>query len=159
MNTKITQYLKFGKYTADCPQALLDKIPRDGLLNLDNNTVHRILKIIKQEFDPKLYKITTTHDLKTSRFISAQDILDKRQRSCGSMATVVASVFRHLGVPTKLIDGKYIKDNPDMKHAWNEIYFLSQDKFVSFDITRSDFEITDWHIREGEYIDWEELVL
>ena len=107
-NKKIKKYLKFGKYTLDCPKYLLDKIKKEDLSNIDQEVVHRIFKIIRQEFDPRVHKVNIVNDFTKSRFISAQDALDNRQYSCGSLATVVASIFRTLGVPTKLIDGKYI---------------------------------------------------
>ncbi|MBT4516978.1 MAG: transglutaminase domain-containing protein [Candidatus Komeilibacteria bacterium] len=156
-NKKIKKYLKFGKYTLDCPKYLLDKIKKEDLSNIDQEVVHRIFKIIRQEFDPRVHKVNIVNDFTKSRFISAQDALDNRQYSCGSLATVVASIFRTLGVPTKLIDGKYIKDNSNMKHAWNELYFLNEDKFLPFDVTKPNFEISEYHIKEGEHIDWDEL--
>ena len=157
MNKEIKKYLEFGKYTVDCPKHLLDKIQKEDLLNIDKELVFEIFKIIRQEFDPKLHKVNIVNDFKKSRFISARDVLEQRQYSCGSLATVVASIFRTLGIPVKLINGKYIKENLNMKHAWNEIYFLNQDKFLAFDITKPEFKISDYHIKECEYIDWEEL--
>ena len=44
-----------------------------------------------------------------------------------------------------------------MKHAWNELYFLNEDKFLPFDVTKPNFEISEYHIKEGEHIDWDEL--
>lgn len=157
MNKETKKYLKFGKYTLNCPQYFLDKIQKEDVLNVDKELIHQIFKIIRQEFDPRLHKINIVNDFEKSRFISAKNVLDKRQYSCGSLATVVASIFRTLGIPIKLIDGKYIKENLNMKHAWNEIYFLNEDKFIPFDITKPRFEISKYHIREGEYVDWEEL--
>lgn len=157
MDTENKKYLKLGKYTSKCPEGLLEDIRSLHLDEINENSVHRIFKLIRQEFDPRLHKINIVNDFAKSRFISAKDAYDKRQYSCGSLATLVASIFRILGAPTKLIDGKYIKDNPNMKHAWNEIYLLDQEKFVSFDITKPGFSISKYHIKEGEYIDWEEL--
>jgi transglutaminase-like putative cysteine protease len=71
------------------------------------------------------------------------------------MTTVVASVLRSLNIPTKLIDGFYIKDNPKMRHSWNEVYLNS--KWVPFDITRKDFKIGEYHIKKTEHTDWSEL--
>ncbi|MDP2812439.1 MAG: transglutaminase-like domain-containing protein [bacterium] len=157
MTEENKKYLKFGKYTLDCPEELLNKIKVLPLEKIDKDAVHKIFKVIKQEFDPELHKVNVVNDFKISRFTSAKVVFDKRQYSCGSLATVVASIFRTLGIPTKLIDGKYIKNNPNMKHAWNEIYLIDQDKFISFDITKPNFELTKYNIKEGEYIDWEVL--
>lgn len=142
MNTENKKYLKFGKYTSDYPEELLDKIKELHLEKIDNNSVHKIFKLIRQEFDPRLYQVNVINDFNRSRFISAKDVYNKRQYSCGSLATLAASIFRNLGVPTKLIDGKYIKERSNMKHAWNEIYLLDQEKFVAFDITKPGFSIS-----------------
>ena len=157
MTEENKKYLKFGKYTADCPEELLYKIKAMHLEQINQEAVYKIFKLIRQEFDPKLHRVNIANDFKKSRFISAKEVLNKRQYACGSLATVVATIFRTLGLPTKLINGKFIKNNPNMKHAWNEIYLIDQNKFIPFDITKLKFEITEYHIREGEYVDWEEL--
>lgn len=148
-------YLQFGLYTRDCPQRLLDKIEKIKKEKPDESFIINALQVIKKEFDPRLHKTTATNDFKTSRFISVKEILTKRQRSCGSMATVVASALRNFGVPVKLIHGRFIKDNPEMRHAWNEIWV--KNRWKSFDITQKNFSLTPYHIKLGEYVDWEEM--
>jgi transglutaminase/protease-like cytokinesis protein 3 len=152
---KKNKYLQFGKYTKDCPRSLLNNIDKIGKNRSENKYVKTILLAIHEEFNPAKYKITHTNDFKKSRFISVKNILNKRQASCGSKATVVASVLRSLGYPTKLINGLYIKDNPQMRHAWNEV--LINNKWVIFDITRKDFKIGKYHIKKNEWIDWGDL--
>jgi hypothetical protein len=95
--------------------------------------------------------------MKQSRYIYVQDIIKKHQVSCGSMATVVASVFRYLYVPVKLIDGYYFKDGISEHHAWNEIYYPKTGKFLAFDITKKNFKVGENHRRKGEYVDWSEM--
>jgi len=149
------KYLQFGKYTNGCPQWLLDKVFAIGNSKIDEDYVLKILQAIKEEFDPRKHEITRTNNLRTSRLISVSDVLAKRQNSCGSMATVVASVLRNLKIPTKLIHGLFIKDNPEMRHAWNEISL--NNTWEPFDITRNDFKIGDSHIKKFEALDWEEI--
>ncbi len=151
----MNKYLQFGKYTKDCPESFLNKIAEIERLRSDKRYITKILKLIREEFNPEKFNTTYTNNFKESRFISVKNILKKRQRSCGSMATVVASVFRNLGYPTKLINGFYIKDNPNMKHAWNEIYICR--RWVPFDITRKDFKIGKHHIKKEEWVDWGDL--
>jgi hypothetical protein len=149
-------FLAFGRYTDNCPEWILDKVKKIEKEKIDTEFIVNALKSIREEFDSKLHDdVTTTNIFENSRFISVTDVLVRRQNSCGSMATVVASVFRNLGVPTKLVDGMFIKNDPDMQHAWNE--FFIDEKWQPYDITRKDFEITPYHVRLGEYVDWGEL--
>ncbi|MCG2693858.1 transglutaminase-like domain-containing protein [Candidatus Parcubacteria bacterium] len=134
---------------------MLDKIKKIKKKKVDRSFIIEVLQAIKEEFDSKLHTITTTHDFKTSRFISVKEVLEKRQRSCGSMSTVVASVLRNFGVSVKLINGMFIKDNPNMRHAWIEVWL--DNEWVPFDITKKNFALTPYHIRLGEYVDWEDL--
>ena len=157
MDKEISKYLELGKYTGDYPEEFLNRIRKENFGKINEETVRKIFKIIRQELDPRIYKVHIENDFKKSRFISARDVLEKRQYSCGSLATIVAFILRILGTPVKLIDGRFIKSNSKMKHAWNEIYLIEKNEFVPFDITKPDFAISDYHIKEGEYVDWEEL--
>jgi hypothetical protein len=149
-------FLAFGRYTENCPQWILDKVKEIEKEKIDEEFIANALKSIREEFDGRLHDdVTTTNVFENSRFISATDVLAKRQNSCGSMATVAASVFRNLGIPTKLINGKFIRNNPDMRHAWNE--FFINNKWQPYDITRKDFKLTPHHVKLGEYVDWEKL--
>ncbi|HLC69857.1 MAG: hypothetical protein A2840_02060 [Candidatus Buchananbacteria bacterium RIFCSPHIGHO2_01_FULL_47_11b] len=151
----MNKYLQFGKYTKNCPQWLLDKVRNIKKSDSQKEYILKILEAIREEFNPEKYRTTYTNDFKKSRFISVKDVLAKRQRSCGSRATVVASVLRNLGIPTKLIHGFYIKDNPNMKHAWNEVFM--KNKWVPFDSTRKDFKIGKYHIKKEAWVDWGDL--
>lgn len=154
-NMKMDEYLQFGKYTKDCPKWLPDRVKSIKKSEVEHDYIIKILEVIREEFNPERHETTYTNDFKKSRFISVKDVLEKRQRSCGSRATVVASVLRNLNIPTKLVDGLYIKDNPNMRHAWNEV--LINDEWLPFDITKRGFEIGEYHIRKGEYVDWSEM--
>lgn len=157
MDQIIEKYLQFGKYTGDCPQHLLKKVTKVQFSKFSEEVICKIFKVIRREFDPRLHQVKVIKNFAQSRFISANDVFKKRQFSCGSLATVVASIFRTLDIPTKLIDGKFIKDNPNMKHAWNEIYVSSKNEFIPFDITKPNFRISNYHIKERELVDWVEL--
>lgn len=151
----MNKYLQFGKYTKDCPKNLLVKINKIDKPKNQKDYIVKVLEAIREEFNPDKYRITITNDFKKSRFISVRNILKKRQRSCGSITTVVASVLRSLGIPTKLINGYYIKVNPNMRHAWNEIYINK--KWISLDIMRKDFRIGKHHLKKNEWVDWRDL--
>lgn len=151
----MNKYLQLSKYTKDCPKSLLNKVKKTKKPKNDRSYVIEILELIRGEFDPRKFKTTYTNNFKKSRFISVKNILKKRQRSCGSMATVVASVIRSLGYPTKLINGFYVKEKDDMRHAWNEIYIKG--RWVPFDVTRKDFKIGKYHVKKDEFVDWSDL--
>ncbi|MDO8269730.1 MAG: transglutaminase-like domain-containing protein [Candidatus Levybacteria bacterium] len=151
----MNKYLKFGKYTRDCPQWLLDKAKAIDDSKIDKAYIKKILWVIRDEFNSKKHNTTCTNDFRQSRFISVTDILEKRQTSCGSLSTVIASVLRNLKIPTKLANGLYIESNPNMRHAWNEVYLNK--RWVPFDITKKGFEIGKYHIRKDEWVDWEDL--
>jgi hypothetical protein len=151
------KYLQFGKYTRDCPEWLLDKVSTIDNSKIDEAYVEKILEIIASEFNPNRYQITRTNDIKVSRFINVKNVLDKRLSSCGSKATVVASVLRSLNIPTKLVHGLYIDRNPRMRHAWNEVC-LNEGYWVPFDITHDykGFKLDKFNIKKFEAVDWEE---
>lgn len=151
------RFLQFGKFTRDCPQWILDKVAKIDNTNVDEKYVEKVLNIIAEEFDSEKHQTTSTNDIKKSRFTTVSDILAKRQASCGSKATVVASVLRSLKIPTKLIHGLYVKNNPNMRHAWNEVSL--KDEWMPFDITRvaEGYKLGEFHIKKSEALDWDEF--
>lgn len=124
---------------------------------IDEAYINKVLQLIRREFNPHKHIVSTTNCFELSRFIPVAKILKLRLRSCGAQSTVVAAILRRLGIPTKLVDGMFIKDNPEMRHAWNEIYLERKGTFVPFDITRENFKLTPFHVRKGEWVDWSEL--
>ena len=150
-------YLKFGKYTKDCPRSFILKTKKIKAKRVTEANVLKILRLIKDEFDDTRYYVSCTTNIYLSRFIKVDKILKIRLRSCGAMATVVAAVFRELGVPTKLISGYYKRSHPNMRHAWNEIYIEEKGKFIPFDITRKNFKLDKFHIKKDEWVDWSDF--
>jgi transglutaminase/protease-like cytokinesis protein 3 len=150
------KFLQYGKYSQPCPQWLSDKVKVIECATIDEEYVKSVLRIIAAEFDPSQHKTTTTHNIRESRLITVNDILNKRLSSCGAKATVVASVFRGLGIPTKLIHGRYVERNPNLRHAWNEM-LLGDGKWHAFDIDGKRRGISEHHQRETEVTDWEEI--
>lgn len=138
------------------PQWLLDKAAAIDNTTVDEEYVKWVLCIIATEFDSSHHKVTTTHNMRESRLIAVNDILKIRLSSCGAKATVIASVFRGLGVPTKLIHGRYVEGHPNMRHAWNEM-LLADGKWHAFDIDGKRRGISKYHNREFEVADWEEI--
>ncbi len=114
---------------------------------IDKEYVKNILSIIAQEFDPEKYKIYKPGSIRESRLITASKVIEKHQSSCGARATVVASILRKLNIPTKIIHGRYIENNPEMRHAWNEV-LLDNGKWVAFDIMEKKQGISKFHTKE-----------
>ncbi|MHC1716340.1 MAG: transglutaminase-like domain-containing protein [Candidatus Dojkabacteria bacterium] len=150
------RFLQLGKYTKEYPEWLVEKAQEIEKTIVDEEYIKKILRIIAEEFDPDKYKIYRSSNIRESRLITARQIIEKRQSTCGSRATVVASVLRKLGIPTKLIHGRYIESNPEMRHAWNEV-LLDNGKWVPFDLMGKRWGISEYHIKEFEVVDWEEI--
>lgn len=150
------KFLQLGKYTGDYPEWLVEKAKEVDKTVVDEEYIKKILRIIAAEFDPDKYEIYKSSDIRESRLITARQIIEKHQSTCGSRATVVASVLRKLGIPTKLIHGKYIESNPEMRHAWNEV-LLDNGKWVPFDIFGKKRGIGKYHKKELEVVDWEDI--
>lgn len=53
---------------------------------------------------------------------------------CFDYATLTAVMLRSVGVPTKLVKG-YESSNPDIYHAWNQVYDDAKDQWVTIDTT------------------------
>lgn len=151
-----TKYLRLGKYTKDYPLWLVEKAKEVDKIVVDEEYVKRIIRIIAAEFDPEKYDIYKTNVIRESRLITASEVLEKRQDSCGAIATLVASILRNLGIPTKIIHGRFIQNNPEMRHAWNEV-LLDSGQWVPFDLKGKRRGISEYHIREFEVVDWEEV--
>lgn len=150
------KYLQFGKYSQKPPKWLLDKVNSINQDVIDEEYVKKVLRVIAKEFDPNEHDITTTHNIRESRLVTVNDVLNTRLSSCGAKATVIASVFRSLEIPTKLIHGRYVETNPNMRHAWNEM-LLDDNKWRAFDIDGKKRGIGEFHKKELELVDWEEI--
>lgn len=152
----VEKYLQFGKYTKKPPKWLLSKVSCIDNSVIDEEYVKKVLRIIAEEFDPEKHNIVRADSIKESRLIDVNSILEKRISSCGTRSTVVASIFRSLGVPTKLIHGRYIEEDPEMTHAWNEM-LLDDGTWKPFDIFGKQRGINKFYKKELEAVDWEEI--
>lgn len=156
---KVTQhdkYLQYGKYTQKPPKWLMDNVNKIDKSAIDEEYVKKVIRVIADEFDPAKHEITKTNNIRESRLINVNDILRRRLSSCGTKTTVVTSVFRNLGIPTKLIHCRYVEVNPNMRHAWNEI-LLENNEWKAFDIDGKRRGISEFHLKEMEVADWEEI--
>ena len=151
-----TRFLQLGKYTKNCPEWLLEKVKGIDNSIVDEEYIKKIIRIIDAEFDPEKYEIYNTNKIRESRLITVNKVLEKRQVSCGALASLVASILRNLGVPTKIIHGRYIENNPEKRHAWNEV-LLDNKQWVPFDIKGKKREINKYYVKELEVVDWEEI--
>jgi transglutaminase-like putative cysteine protease len=149
------KYLTFGQFTKDPPKWLINKVREIEMETIDVEYIKKNLRIIDAEFDPLKYNITKTNNLKDSRYINVREILRIRQDSCGSLATVVASVLRTLGISCKLIHGRYFRDNGSIFHAWNEVHI--DGNWIPFDIRGKKRFIDERYRKISEMVDWEDL--
>ncbi|MEK7637587.1 MAG: transglutaminase domain-containing protein [Patescibacteria group bacterium] len=100
---------------------------------------------------------TITKSFQQSRFTPTAVIWRKKQRSCGSYTTIVASVARYYKLRCKLIDGYLGPRRVGYHHAWNEIYIPVEHKYVAFDITQPSFRVGRQHQRKRAWTDWHDL--
>ena len=101
--------------------------------------------------------INRPRTLLESRFKKASEILKKPQASCGSAATLAASILRTAGYTVKLIHGEL--PNTD-QHAWNEIWVSKREEWCSFDCSGGkgeNYGLTGNHKKITECADWSEL--
>ena len=150
-------FLTFGIYATRPPVSLLRAlqkfhIPKKPLTRRD---VRKILLALRQTM--KTGPGTITKSFEQSRFTTATVIWRKRQRSCGSYATIVASVARYFGLPCKLIDGDLGLPKAGHHHAWNEIYIPAERKYVAFDTTHLTLRVGKQHRRKSAWADWHDI--
>lgn len=150
-------YLQNGKYTRVAPKSFLNRFSRRfGNRPHTKATIRLVVEAVRQHFSYRQY-VTTTHDIRRSRFVPVRKILRMRLRTCGAVAATTAVVLRHLGCPTKLIHGKIRSRGRWVSHAWIEIYLPDQRRFVAVDPSRNAYRLTRWYRRLGEYRDWSEM--
>lgn len=151
------RYLSVGKYGQDCPKWFLKKFTKINKNQLYSWFLAEAFSIVLLELDRKKFKVMTTRNWRKSRFTSAKNILEKRLKTCGTMALLVACGLRYVGIPTKMIHGYFNDPKEKSRHAWNEIYFPGLKKFLPMDITRLNYKISNKHIKVKECVDWAEL--
>ncbi len=153
----IGDYLYNGQYTRLAPKSFLDRFSRRfGGKPHTLTTVRDIIETLRQHFSYNQY-VTTTHNLRLSRFVPVDKIIRMRLRTCGAIAATSAAVLRSLGYPTKLIHGKIRDHGRWVSHAWIETYLGDRRRFVALDPSRNVFRLTRWYRRLDEYRDWSEM--
>lgn len=147
----------YGQYATRPPVALMRALRSFRLLNrpVTNREVRKTLLALRQIMQTG--HGTITKSFPQSRFTSTAVIWRKKQRSCGSYSTMVASVMRYYGLRCKLIDGYLGPPKEGCHHAWNEIYIPAERKYVAFDITRPSLRIGKRHHRKHVWADWSDL--
>ncbi len=63
-----------------------------------------------------------------------KDFYKTQKGICFDYATLTAVMLRSVGVPTKVVKG-YESSNPDVYHAWNQIYDEATEQWVIIDTT------------------------
>lgn len=152
-----SDFLKFRRYATRPPNSLIQALKNAGASGrlLTRRDIRGGLFAVRKIMQTGLGTKTTS--FQQSRFTPTTVIWRKKQRSCGSYTTVVASVTRWYGLRCKLIDGYLGVKKAGHHHAWNEIYIPDENKFVAFDITRPSLRIGKRHRRVRAWADWHEL--
>ena len=153
----MNRYLQLGKYTAGLPPAFVRPFRQHWQTKPHTAAnVRLMIEQILKHFSYQEY-LTNTHDLAKSRFVGVRKIISIRLRTCGSLASITASVLRQLGYPTKLIDGRFRHGQKIFRHAWIEVNLDPEKKYRSFDPNRYPGRITKSYLKRGQYVDWSEL--
>lgn len=87
------QYLELRGYIRGCPSVLLRKVRKVCARPRNVADIDAILAVIKEEFKPSHYIVSTTRNFRLSRFLSVQEIVRRRLGSCGALATVARLIF------------------------------------------------------------------
>ncbi|MCY6483351.1 transglutaminase-like domain-containing protein [Clostridium aestuarii] len=85
-----------------------------------------IVKNIKYDYD-KINKISNDY------VPNINDTFKTSKGICYDYSSLLASMLRSVGVPTKLVKG--YKNDIDTYHAWNEVYLKDSDTWVTIDTT------------------------
>lgn len=150
------RYLTNGRYTRSMPRAFAHSFSRFQIQPHSALTVRAVIDAVRKYFSYGGY-VTSTHDLRLSRFISVTKILKLRLRTCGSLAAVTAAVFRSLEYPTRLVDGRLNQGKKTLRHAWLEVYLERPRGWYAIDPSRGSGRITTAYHRRRTYQDWAEL--
>ncbi|MBN1799698.1 MAG: transglutaminase domain-containing protein [Spirochaetales bacterium] len=76
-------------------------------------------------------------------FLSAQEVLEKREGDCTEFAVLFAALARASGIPARINIGLVYYDNQFVFHAWNEV-FVGQ--WVAIDAALYQFEVDATHL-------------
>lgn len=100
----------------------------------------------------------TANSLLESRSAKSSELIVNCIASCGSMATLAASLLRSMGFAVKLIHGSHPSSE---HHAWIEILNSVTSEWESYDLTgygdRDTGKITDQHIALKKAADWYDI--
>jgi transglutaminase-like putative cysteine protease len=128
-------------------------LPKNKNINLE-----KFLRKIDLVFQKNLgNKGRNAKSFEESRFLTAKEILKKKINSCGAKTTIFAGVLRKIGIPTKLVHGKFKNQKGADRHAWLKIYNPLNKKWLDVDITQKDFSLPSQVVLIREYHDWNEL--
>ena len=104
---------------------------------LDDDIILTQYQIIKLYYDSVVETIRYDYDkIKTIKYnyLPSNDVtLDTSTGICYDYSSLLASMLRSQGIPTKLVKGyaNYSK----VYHAWNEIYLEKEDRWITVDTT------------------------
>ncbi len=89
-----------------------------------------------------------------SRLTSAEEALEKKLSSCGTLTTIFAAMLRHVGLEVKLIHGE-CKESVD--HAWISVLNPETNQWKEYDVGRKDYKVPETNIEKMKVNSWEEI--
>lgn len=160
----ISKYKQF--YTGTDNSPALKSVAKTIRSQVDGENITLIFLKVRQFINDTCYVKSSgkpvakrfAQSLIESRRAKASELVTDCIASCGSMATLAASLLRNMGFAVKLIHGSHPRSE---NHAWIEIYDEVSNTWQAYDMTgygdRTTGVISPDHKRIKECADWYEI--
>jgi len=153
------EFEQYSKNRESLPNKFWEKIES---ANEEENMMELLLKIREGLFDLYGEERNNAESFSESRFISLEEMINKKLVSCGSFAKIFGTALREFKIPVKFVhdifeDQKKLPKELENRHAWLKIYDQKNKEWLAIDPTEDSFELRSNAEEIKEYIDWDEL--
>jgi transglutaminase-like putative cysteine protease len=152
---EVSRYLEFGRITnLETRPKIIEEVEN---LTDEVEVISRISNWMREYFAvSKGGRLAKSFE--ESRFTSAQEVLTEKLRSCGSLATLFATLCRMVGIPARLVHGLFlhIPQYGWTEHAWVEVY-LPDHGWAQYEPLTAEFDMGISHLKVLVCADWSEV--
>lgn len=136
------------------PSIVLERLGNlDVKLSL-REILYRIRLAIIEASEGKSTKASSFED---SRFSTFESIVVRGLKSCGAHTRAIGTTLRHIGIPTRFVDGMHTEGITTHDHAWLDIYNSRSATWIEGDTQTEDFSFDPGNERKETFHNWEEL--